>query len=337
MRSPFRSPGHRLAVPAVAATLATILAAAGCGSGGDTGSAATLDPQNPVTIKVGEVAGIPSAFLTYGKNQGFFADRGLELDIETAAGGAAIIPGVVSDDYAIGGSNVVSVALGTSKGLPIRMVTSGTGVGDSTKEDFSAILVPGDGDIREASDLAGKTIAVNTLKNISEVTVKTALEKHGVDPASVKFTELEFPEMLPALERGEVDAAHVIEPFATLGSQQGLRAVSWPYVESKPGMQIGSYVTSQRYLEERPEVVEAFRAGIADTAAAIEKDPDAFRKALPELTELSPEAADRAVLPVWRASIDKDTLTFVVQQMVKYGLIDKPVEVEQIIAPGSTS
>lgn len=319
-----------------APVLAAALLATSCGSGGGGGGSDTaLDPQKPTTIKVGEVAGIPSAFLQYGSNQGFFKKHGLKLDIETGAGGAAIIPGVVSGDYAIGGSNIVSVMLGVSKGLPIQMVTSGTGVGEGEKEDFSAILVPSDSGIDKPADLAGKTIAVNTLKNISEVTVKTALENKGVDPSSVKLTELEFPEMLPALKRGEVDAVHEIEPFVTLGIQEGFTPIVYPYVATKPGMQIGSYVTSKPYLEKNSDVVEAFRAGIADTAAAIEKDPEAFRKALPDLTELSPEAAEKATLPVWRAHIDEETLTFVSEQMVKYGLLDKPADLNQVIAPTS--
>lgn len=316
-----------------AAALAAALVAAGCGSG-DSGSAGTkLDPENPTTIKVGEVAGIPSAFLQYGQDQGHFAEHGLKLDIETGAGGAAIIPGVMSDTYAIGGSNIVSVMLGVSEGLPLQMITSGTAVGEGERDDFSAILVRPDSGIEEPADLEGKTIAVNTLKNISEVTVKTALEKQGVDPSKIELTELDFPEMLPALERGEVDAVHEIEPFVTLGVQDGFEPIVWPYVGTRPGMQIGSYVTTTKYLEGNPEVVEAFRAGIADTAAAVEQDPDAFRKALPELTELSPEAAQNATLPVWGADIDEETLSYVAEQMVKYGLVDEPVDIEQVIAP----
>lgn len=316
-----------------AALAATLLAACGSGGGGATSEAA-LDPDNPTTIKVGEVAGIPSAFLSYGQQQGFFADRGLELNIATGAGGAAIIPGVISDDFAIGGSNIVSVMLGTAEGLPIRMITSGTSVGEGD-EDFSAILVSPDSGIAEPADLAGNTIAVNTLQNISEVTVKTALENHGVDPSSVQLTEVGFPEMLPALAAGEVDAVHAIEPFVTIGLEDDLRPVVRPYVGTRPGMQVGSYVTSQRVLEESPEIVAAFRAGIADTAAAIESDPDAFREALPDLTELSPEAAQNVTLPIWRADIDEETLTYVSEQMVKYGLAEGPADLGQVIAPGS--
>ncbi|MGH3343027.1 MAG: ABC transporter substrate-binding protein [Carbonactinosporaceae bacterium] len=323
----------RIAAPALAAMLLTT----SCGSSGSETASAGLDPKDPMTIKVGEVAGIPSAFLQYGQNQGFFTKHGLNLKIETAAGGAAIIPGIVSGDYAMGGSNIVSVVLATSKGLPIRMVTSGTSIGQTKQDDFSAVLVSPGGGIREPADLEGKTIAVNTLQNISEVTVKAALEKHGVDPESVKFTEVGFPEMLPSLEKGEIDAVHEIEPFVTLGIAGGFKPIAWPYAESRPGMQIGSYVTHERYLSEHPDVVKAFQAGIADTAAAIEKDPEAFRKALPDLSELSPEAAQKAVLPVWRASADPASIEFASKKMIDYGLIDAPVDVDKILAPGATS
>ena len=58
-------------------------------------------------------------------------------------------------------------------------------------------------------------MAVNTLNNIAEVVVKASLQKAGVDPASVKLAEVDFPEMGAALRKGDVDAAFVIEPFVT--------------------------------------------------------------------------------------------------------------------------
>ncbi|MGH3750004.1 MAG: ABC transporter substrate-binding protein, partial [Micromonosporaceae bacterium] len=279
---------------------AIALALAGCSSGGATGDA-QLDPKHPTTITVGEVPGIPAAFLAYGQKQGLFAEHGLKLNVKTAAGGAAIIPALVSGSYDIGGSNAASVLIAASKRVPVKMVAPGTFATKTADKDFSAVLArPGSG-IASPKDLEGKTIAVNTLQNIGDLTIKAALEKRGVDGDSVEFTEIGFPDMLPALESGRVDAVWEIEPFVTLGRASGAKPVLWPYVETKPGMQIGSYVAGKQLLEERPEVAKAFGRGVADTARAITDDPDAFRKALPSLAKVKPELADKIVLPAWQA------------------------------------
>lgn len=320
---------------AAVAVVAAVVLATACGSSGPDGDSGALDPQQPTTIKVGEVVGIPAAFLSYGQNNGYFERHGLDLDIDSGAGGAAIIPGVVSGDYAVGGSNVVSVVLAAKEGVPITMVAPGTFAQDSRDQDFGAILVPPDGDVDAPADLAGKTIAINTLRNITELTATITLENHGVDPSTVKYTEVGFPEMLAVLDRGSVDAVWAIEPFVTQGLRQGLEPIAWPYLETKVGMQVGSYVTTKQYLSERPEVVEAFQAGVADTAAAIADDPEAFRAALPELTELSPQAARDVILPQWKANVDRGTVELLDEQMVEHGLTDGPVDLDELLAPGA--
>lgn len=311
---------------------AITLTLAGCSGGGGATGDARLDPDHPTTIKVGEVAGIPSAFLAYGQQQDFFKEHGLKLKVDTASGGAAIIPGVVSGTYDIGGSNAASVLIAASKRVPIQMIAPGTFATETVGKDFSAVLARPETGITGPKALQGKTIAVNTLKNVGDLTIKAALEKHGVNPDSVKFAEVGFPDMLGALESGRVDAVWEIEPFVSLGRAAGAKPVLWPYVETRPGLQIGSYVAGERLLEERPEVVQAFQRGVADTARSITDDPDAFREALPSMSPLEPQLADKIVLPVWQADIDRASLTFTAQKMRQYGLVTKRVDVDAVVA-----
>lgn len=46
--------------------------------------------------------------------------------------------------------------------------------------------------IETAADLAGKQVAVNTLKNIGDSTIRASARGAGGDPSSIKFTELPF-------------------------------------------------------------------------------------------------------------------------------------------------
>ena len=58
--------------------------------------------------------------------------------------------------------------------------------------------------MKTPKDLEGKTIAVNTLNNICGVTINATLEEKGVDVSTLKYTEVPFPEMVAALEKGRV-------------------------------------------------------------------------------------------------------------------------------------
>jgi NitT/TauT family transport system substrate-binding protein len=315
----------RLFLPALLMAAAFLLAACGDdnGGGGESGEQAS--------VRVQDTAGVPSAFLEYGVQEGFFKDRKLDVQVTPSQGGATVVPAVVSGDTDIAGSNLVSVLLARGKDIPVKIVAPGTFVRGSEKQDFSAILVTGDSDIRSPKDLEGKTLAVNTLKNVAEVTAKASLAKQGVDVDKIELAEVDFPDMNGALAEGRVDAAFQIEPFVSLGLKEGHRIIDRPYVGTKPGLQIGCYFTSEQYLNENEDVVERFRQGLADTAAAIARDPTAFREFLPEASEIPPPAAQKAILPAWKADNDQASLDLTAELMARYGVTEEKPDTSEAV------
>jgi NitT/TauT family transport system substrate-binding protein len=315
----------RLFLPALLMAAAFLLAACGDdnGGGGESGEQAS--------VRVQDTAGVPSAFLEYGVQEGFFKDRKLDVQVTPSQGGATVVPAVVSGDTDIAGSNLVSVLLAQGKDIPVKIVAPGTFVRGSEKQDFSAILVTGDSDIRSPKDLEGKTLAVNTLKNVAEVTAKASLAKQGVDVDKIELAEVDFPDMNGALAEGRVDAAFQIEPFVSLGLKEGHRIIDRPYVGTKPGLQIGCYFTSEQYLNENEDVVERFRQGLADTAAAIARDPTAFREFLPEASEIPPPAAQKAILPAWKADNDQASLDLTAELMARYGVTEEKPDTSEAV------
>jgi NitT/TauT family transport system substrate-binding protein len=282
-------------------------------------------------VRVQDTAGVPSAFLEFGVQQGFFRDRQLDVQVTPSQGGATVVPAVVSGDTDIGGSNLVSVLLAQGKDIPVKIVAPGTFVRAEREQDFSAILVAGDSDIRSPKDLEGKTLAVNTLKNVAELAAKASLAKQGVDVGEIELAEVDFPDMNGALTQGRVDAAFQIEPFVSLGVAEGHRIIDRPYVGTKPGLQIGCYFTSEQYLSENGDVVERFQQGVADTAEAIARDPGAFREFLPEASEIPPPAAQKAILPAWKADNDQASLDLTADLMERYGVTEERPDTSEAV------
>jgi NitT/TauT family transport system substrate-binding protein len=302
----------------VALPLVAVLALAACGDDGGAG-----EGDGPARVSVQDTAGVPSAFLEYGVQRGFFEDHELDVRVTPSQGGATVVPAVVAGDSDIAGSNLVSVLLAQGKDIPVKIVAPGTFVRGKPSQDFSAILVAGDSDIRSPQDLEGKTLAVNTLKNVAELAAKASLAKQGVEVSEIELAEVDFPDMNGALSEGRVDAAFQIEPFVSLGLEEGHRVIDRPYVGTKAGLQIGCYFTSEQYLSENEDVVERFRQGVADTAAAIADDPAAFREFLPEAAEIPPPAAQNAILPAWKADNDQASLELTAELMERYGVVDE--------------
>jgi NitT/TauT family transport system substrate-binding protein len=298
------------------------------GCGGDDGEGGG---DGLARVRVQDTAGVPSAFLEYGVEEGFFRDRELDVEVTPSQGGATVVPAVVSGDSDIAGSNLVSVLLAQGKDIPVKIVAPGTFVRTDREQDFSAILVAGDSDIRSPKDLEGKTLAVNTLKNVAELAAKASFAKQGVDVSKVELTEVDFPDMNAAVAQGRVDAAFQIEPFVSLAVEEGHRIIDRPYVGTKPGLQIGCYFTSEQYLSENGDVVERFRQGVADTAEAIEQDPAGFRDFLPEASEIPPPAAQEAILPQWKPENDDASLELTAELMERYGVTDEKPDTSESV------
>src|SRR4051812_299913 len=162
----------------MAATLACAVAVASCGDDGGSGGGGGSGPQ---TLKVGVIPIADVAPLYLGRKKGFFKEEQLTINPQLAEGGAAITPAVVSGDFQFGFSNTISMLIASSKGLPIQIISQGVLAGKTQKDAWANLLVPKNGPVQQPKDLEGKTIAVNTLKNICEVTIKASLEKEGVD------------------------------------------------------------------------------------------------------------------------------------------------------------
>lgn len=205
-----------------------LLTTAACGSSGDSGSSdKDASSGGTTTVKLGLIPIVDVAPVYLGVKQGFYAERGLELTITTAQGGAAIVPGVTSGQFQFGFSNMTSLMVAQSNGVPVRAIANGIASTGLQGKDFGAITVKKDSPIKSARELEGKKVAINTLKNINESAVRESVRKAGGDPDKVTFVELAFDQMPAALDGGQIDAAMVVEPaLATVKSQGGVEIAS---------------------------------------------------------------------------------------------------------------
>src|SRR5699024_6993677 len=157
------------------------------------------------------------------------------------------------------------------EGLDVRMVT-GYSHAIKSGDDINSVWALADSGIEEPRDLEGKSVAVNTLRTMGEVSINDLVESDGGDPSKINYVELGFPDMPAALEQGNIDAAWVPEPFQTILKDSGAELVSYSTQETMPGVATMSVVTSGVLADSEQEFVEEFvAAGGAATAFAREK------------------------------------------------------------------
>jgi NitT/TauT family transport system substrate-binding protein len=293
----------------VAAVLITTVGAAACGSSGS-GSAGSSSSSGggTTTVKVGVIPIVDVAPLYLGQKKGFFDSRGLKLQMVSAQGGAAIIPGVVSGQFQFGFSNTTSLMLAQVKGVGVKSIANGSASNGKEGNDVTAVLVKKDSSIKSAKDLAGHTVAVNTLQNIGDATVRESVRKAGGDPTKVKFVEIAFDQMPAALDDGRVDAAWMGEPAQTIAKAQGARAVASPFAETDPKLTVATYFTSARLNRQNPDLVRKFAAAMTESLRYASGHPDEARQVLTTYTRISGEVLKNLSLPSWPPQVDMSSL-----------------------------
>ena len=286
--------------------LALVGAGAGCGSSGDSGSAPT--DGGVAQVKVGVIPIVDVAPIYLGQQQGFFKNRRIELTMESGQGGAAIVPGVVSGQFQFGFSNMTSLLIAQTKNVPIKVVANGVASTGAAGKDFGGVTVRADSPITKPADLAGKKIAVNTLKNIGDTTVRESVRKAGGDPSAISFVEMPFANMPAAVQNGQVDAAWVVEPSLSAVTAAGGRVIAWNYVDAAPNLTVAAYFASSKLIADDPDLVKRFTEAMNESLAYADAHPDEVRAILGSYTKIDPKVRESLTLPKWPTEINKPSV-----------------------------
>ncbi|TRW45821.1 ABC transporter substrate-binding protein [Georgenia yuyongxinii] len=326
-----------LATAAAALAAAALLTACGSGNPQSAGAAAATSPASDgaagtTEITVGVMPIVDTAPIYLGVQEGIFAEHGLVLDLQTSSqGAAAMVPGVVSGQLDFGFGNVAALITAHSQGLALPVVASASSTTGIDGADTAGIIVAADSDITGPGELEDARVAVNTMNSIGDTTVRETVDNAGGDGSSVKFAEIAFPDMLPAIESGQIDAAWVVEPFLTIALEQGARLLASNYVATSPDLLIAAYFTSADLAESDPELVERFGAAMQESQAFAEENEDLTRAVLGTYMTIDPAIAEKLVLPRYNAEVTRPEMEFLVDFAERQGLISDPVAVSSLL------
>ncbi|MFJ5700095.1 ABC transporter substrate-binding protein [Arthrobacter sp. NPDC093139] len=329
---------RRAVVAAGTAVLAGMLTLTGCGAGSPSSPGTAAATQggggsgNLEKVSVGLIPITDVAPVYLGMQEGYFQEEGIELDVQLAQGGAAIVPAVTTGEYQFGYSNVVSLLIARDKGLPVTVVSNGSTSTNEPGADTTEVAAMPDSGIQSAADLVGKTVAVNALNNFADITIRNSVEKAGGDPQGVKFVEMPYPNMPAALERGDVDAAWTTEPFRTQILKAGGKIVASPMTDMAENFDSAFYFTSQQTLEKNPELVERFRRALHKSFEFASANEDKVRAIIQDYAKVTPELAEALVMSKWNKDVNTDALKKLGTAAKEYEVLKKDPDYEAMIA-----
>lgn len=322
-----------------------LLALTGCSSGSPSGAGSSADAaaspsagesgEDLVPIRVGAIPIADTAAVYLGADKGFFADEGLDIEVVPITGGSVAVPGVMSGDFDFAFSNIISMFVARDQGLPITFVTNGTTNTGEEGADIAAIVVAEDSPLQRPADLEGKTVSSNLLSNIGDTTIRHTVDADGGDGSTLEFVEVAVPEVMAALERGQIDAGLVVEPFLTKALNEGGRALGWNYVAVSEQMDVSGYFTLEKTIEEKPELVEKFVKAMTTSLEYANDNPDEVRRIVPTYTQIDEATAQSMVLPRFLAQFNRSSAEILGKAAAKYGTISQEPDLDGVLPAGT--
>jgi NitT/TauT family transport system substrate-binding protein len=271
------------------------------------------------------------AVLLVARDKGMFKEQNLDVSWSVIAQGALGVEAVVGGSAELAGNSVIEPLIARGNGLDVMYLINNTRI-RPTPPDNSGIAVRTADPINGPKDLVGKRVSAGLINGPNHVHLKEWLTRGGVDPASVQYFELPFPQMTDALLQNRLDAVWSVEPFLTLLLKSGnARVIAYPYQGNVPNMDIAAFQVKESWIKANPDVARRLRAALEqatkylDNASKEERDDWIVK-----YTGVKLEIVKEINLPLYVTEFDLSTLQANLDILVRQKLT-KPFDVNAMV------
>jgi ABC-type nitrate/sulfonate/bicarbonate transport system substrate-binding protein len=241
-------------------------------------------------------------------NAGILKKNGIDAELQTGPSGGAMVPLVVSNQA----NAAEAAALG---GLNNHLLDNDLVAVAQTITYDHAFGIVARKDIKTVEDLKGHKIGI-TAGTASESLWLGVLKKYNLNPADFKnsLVNVEAPEMVAAIQRGDIDAFSSWEPWISrtvinipethvlIDNYDVLRDLGFIYMNRK-------------WIESNHDAAIAFMRGMVETDNFIHTKPAETKKLVGDLLNLSPSLVD-AIMPKVSYSMKLDADTVVLNNAI---------------------
>lgn len=317
---------------------ALVMGITGCG-GASTGGAASSKSAGdaPITLSIGYVPIADEAVLKVASAQGIFAKHGIKETYTTAAPGAALIAQLLNEQVDVGIGALTGVMAAVSQKIPVAAISGVSRDFEQDGQTAYATMVASDSGINSFKDLEGKTVAVNSLQGIWEITTREAVAKDGGDPKKVKLTQITFGDQVAALRSGRVDAISTLQPLPTVLAAQGYKRLgdAQSIAAGDPETVATVAFMTRAKIEGSPEAPKRWVAALTEASEYANAHPEEVRKMIISESKASAEVINKAPVPVYTPEIPRKDVDTFSKLMVKYGAQKVPVTAQQVLWAGT--
>lgn len=312
------------ALIALIGILALVLTASGCGSGSDSKDAKTTASQEKVTLKIGYLPITHSLPLAVSDKLDGEKFKNVKLEPVKFSSWPELTEALNSGQID-GAITMGEIALTTkSKGVPLKFLLFSHREGDN-------LIVKKD--INNISELKGKTIGIPHRLSGHNILVYKALKEAGIKYDEVNYREIPPPDMMGTLNRGEIDAYIVAEPFGSQAVVGGQGKVLLKAGDIWPNWVCCGLVMREDTIQNNSEAVRELVASLVKSGQYIDGNKAEAVNIAVEKLNAKPELWKESLENIKYSGLnpDKKDMEQLQNYLTEMKLLDKPVDLNEFI------
>lgn len=238
-------------------------------------------PKDKITLMLNWYLYSEHAPFFLGKELGYYADEGIDLEIQEGRGSAVTAQAVAAKSVNFGYIDITTMIKAAAKGAPLIS----TGV--LFQLSPMSVMAFKDKNITKPQDLIGKIVATTPGDSMSQMW-PVYLKANKIDPAQIKIVSGDAQTKLNAVMNGQADAllGYVMDQAIKLQDATGKEVVPLRFADSGVNQISSGIIVNKDWLAANPDLVKRFMRASTRTIEAAEKDPaaavDAMLKAKPK-------------------------------------------------------
>lgn len=284
----------------------------------------------PVRIGAVPIDAMGVAF--FGRDSGTFQSNGIDPQITALSGGSAIMSAVIGGTLDVGLANTVNVAAAIARNIPIVMIAPAALY--SKRDAAPNLMIAKDSPIKAPKDLTGATLGISTLGGFEQLAMWAYLDANNIPRGSVKFAELKFGEMGPALQRGIVAAALLPEPARTDAINAGqVRDFGDAFISIAPEYTTVVWFATKDWVDKNPETVKKLVKGLYAAAQWSNTHTKESGDMLAKAAKMDPAVIASMGRMYFATTNDKKYIEPTLALATKYNLLARPITVKEFGGP----
>ncbi|RZQ65333.1 ABC transporter substrate-binding protein [Amycolatopsis suaedae] len=327
----------RTTVGSVLTSIALLGTLGGCGLLGGESDPAPAQGDGAVEkpkIRVGVLPVVDVAPLYQAIDKGYFKEQGVEVEAVVVQSGPAAVQGVVGGDLDIAFTSYPGVLGAQAKGVAEMKVVADA---YAARPGHMMLVSSPKSAFKKPEQAAGKKIAVTSRGSISDLSVMSVLKTHGVDINTIQWVQMGLPEMGPAMDRGDIDAAVAVEPFVT-NTAKTISAV--PILDACSGptadLPMSGWGAVSKFTNANPKTVAAFQRGLAKGVADVQ-DRAVLEPILTKYVKIPADTAPLVTIAEYPRSLDAVRIQRVADLMHEFGVTPQRLDVAPMLMPSPSA